>query len=120
MNMQTLAATAAVMLFAAQVAHAAPSETQIYTDQAQARAHRLLAATGIDFNATSISVRAMVDPDGRLNRIEVLRSSGSPATDRAVETVLKRLVVADPPVGLADGAVTLNVGHAPIVQTAAR
>jgi hypothetical protein len=44
--------------------------------------------------------------------MRVVRSSGSRDIDHAVATALKRIVVADPPVGLVDGAVTLNLGDA--------
>ena len=116
MNTRILALSAAGLLFAASASQAAVSELQHYTDKAQARAETLLRATGLDFNTQSVSVRATVGLDGRLSGLRVVRSSGSPDTDRAVETVLRKIVVADTPLGLTDGAVTLNVGPAPIAE----
>ena len=67
----------------------------------------------------SVSIRATVDPDGRLSGIQVMRSSGSRSVDIAAETVLRKVIAADPPLGLTDGAVVLRVSEAPIVQAKA-
>ena len=120
MNTQLLALAAAALLSAASISRAAPSELQRYTDRAEARAQVLLHASGLDFATQSVSVRATVNPDGRLGPTQVLRSSGSRADDLAVETVLRKIVMANPPLGLTDGAVTLNVGGARIVEAKAR
>jgi TonB family protein len=112
-----LAATG--LLFAASAVHAAPSELQRYADRAMARADTLLTATGVDFQTQPVSVRASVDLDGRISGVRVLRSSGSPRTDHAVEAVLRRIVRADPPLGLTNGAVTLNAGRAPVAAAKA-
>ncbi len=109
------------LILAASVAHAGqPSELQSYTDRAQTHAQRLLSTAGLDGRTGSVSVRATVDPDGRLSGIQVMRSSGSRSVDIAAETVLRKVIAADPPLGLTDGAVTLNVSEAPIVQAKAR
>ena len=119
MKTQILALSAAGLVFAASASHAAPSELQRYAEQAQAKAHVLLSATGLDFTARSVSVRASIDPDGRLGKLQVVRSSGSRDTDLAVEAVLKKVVASNAPLQLTDGAVTLNVTGAPIVQAKA-
>ena len=118
MKTRFLALSAAGLLFAS-ASHAAVSELQQYTDRAQARAASLLRKTGLDFNAQPVSVRATIGLDGQLRGLQVVRSSGSPDTDRAVKTVLRRILLLNAPLGLTDGAVTLNVGQAPIVQAKA-
>jgi hypothetical protein len=119
MMTRILLLSAAGLLFTASASLAAPSELQHYTDRAQAKAQALLSTTGLDFKAQPVSVRATVNPDGRLNGMQVVRSSGSRDTDLAVETVLRKIVVTDPPLGLTGGAVTLNVSAAPLVQAKA-
>ncbi len=109
MKTYTILMSAAGLLFAASASHAAPTELQHYADRASATARALLCATGLDFKAQSVSVRATVDPDGRMNGLGLVRSSGSRDTDLAVKAVLKKVVETDPPIGLTGGAVTLNV-----------
>jgi hypothetical protein len=104
---------AAGLLFAAPASHAAPSELQRYADRAGARAQTLLAATGLDLRTQHVSVRASVDLDGHLSSIRVVRSSGSPRTDHAVEGVLRKIVMAEALIGLTGAAVTLNAGAGP-------
>jgi len=104
---------AAGLLFAAPASHAAPSDLQRYADRAGARAQTLLAAPGLDFRAQHVSVSASVDEDGHLSSIRVVRSSGSPQTDRAVEAVLRKIVIAEALIGLTGAAVTLNAGVRP-------
>jgi len=81
-----------------------------------------LRASGLDFAGLTVSVRASVAPDGKLTGMTVVRGSGSRAADLAAERVLRKIVVTDPPLGLSDGAVTLNLNlsPAPVVQAAAR
>jgi len=116
MNTQLSALSAAAVLFAAATAGAAPSELQHYQDQANSRAQLLLRHTGVDLGGRAVSVRAMVAPDGRVEDMEVVRSSGSRQVDLAVEGVLRNIVVSDPPLGLTDGAVPLNVRGASVEQ----
>ena len=121
MKTQAFWLSVAGLFLAAGASHAAqPSELQRYTDRAQAQAQRLLSAAGLDVRTASVSVRATVNPDGRLSGLQVIRSSGSPSVDLAAETVLRKIVAADPPLGLTDGAVVLNVSGAPLVQAKAR
>lgn len=108
--------SAAALFLATSAASAATSELQRYADQAEAKADALLRGTGLDFKTRPVSVRASVDPDGRLNRLRVVRSSGSREVDYAVAQVLRKVVETHPLTGLSDGAVTLNVGGGAIVQ----
>lgn len=110
MKAQFLRLSAAGFLLASATSFATASELQPVPRRTQVEADRLLSAAGVDAQAQPVSVRARIDPDGRVTGVDVLRSSGSRQTDRAVETVLKRVIRADPPLGLTDGAVTLNVG----------
>lgn len=119
MNTPILALSAAALLFAAPAVHATPSELQLYTDRADAQVRVLLRASGIDWTTRSVSVRATVEPDGSLGGIRVVRGSGSRDADRAAQTVLRKVLLTDPLIGLMDGAVTLNVGQAAIVQAKA-
>jgi len=116
MKAQLLMLSAAGLLFAASSSHAAVAESQRYAERANAKAELLLRAAGIDSEAQAVSVQARVNLDGHLTGLRVIRSSGSPATDKAVAQVLRKIVVADAPIGLLDGAVTLNVGRGGIVQ----
>jgi TonB family protein len=104
--------SAAALILAASAAVAGPSESERYASKAVARADALARQTGVDFKAQPVSVRAAVDVDGRVRSVQVVRSSGSTVADRAAEAILRKLVVADPPTGLSDGAVTLNLGPA--------
>src|SRR5258708_24358211 len=115
MKTQACWLSVAGLFFAAGASHAAqPSELQRYADRAQAQAQKLLG--GLDVKTGSVSVRATVNPDGHLSGIQVMRSSGSRSVDLAAETVLRKIVVADPPLGLTDGAVVLKVSGAPVLQ----
>jgi hypothetical protein len=120
MKAQLLMLSAAGLLFAASSSHAAPFDNQGYAARANAKAEALLRESGVDANAQAVSVRAKVSPDGHLVRLDVTRTSGSPVTDRAVANVLRKVVVADAPIGLLNGAVTLNVGRGALIETAAR
>jgi TonB family protein len=113
MKTQLLGLTAAGLLLAATSAAATttPWQSQTYADRVQARADALLRAAGIDAQSQPVTVRARVNPDGHLAGVQVLHTSGSPEVDRAVADVLRKVLVADAPVGLLDGAVTLNVGQ---------
>ena len=111
MNTRLFLLSAALVTLAASAALAAPTESERYAGKAEAMAQALLSHTGVDFSNRPVSVRAKVDGDGGIRRLEVVSSSGSPEADRAAEAVLKRIVTADPPYGLTDGAVTLNVGR---------
>lgn len=106
-----LACAAAV----APAAHApAPAmDLQQYLQRAQARADVLLQAHGIDPSAQAVAVRATVSSDGSLTSLQLLRSSGSEGVDRMVGHVLRKVVLADAPIGLMGGSVTLSLGPAP-------
>lgn len=110
-----LAGAAAVLLAASQ-ARAASPELQAYVERAEAKADQLLRAAGVDIEHQSVAVRATVAADGRLKGTQVVRSSGSRDTDHAVEEALRKIVVTDAPVGLIGGAVTLNLGRAPMLR----
>lgn len=121
MKTQLLALSAAALLLAATAAAATESsESRQYASRIEPKVERLLRAAGIGAEAQPVSVRATVRPDGQVTGVQVLRSSGSPQTDRAVAAILRKVLVADAPVGLLDGAVTLNVGQGAVVQAAAR
>jgi TonB family protein len=113
MKTQLLGLSAAALFLAAASASAASiaSDSRQYADRIEAKAEALLRAAGIDPQTASVSVRADVRPDGHLTTVRVLRTSGSPDIDRAVAEVLRKALVADAPVGLLDGAVTLNLGQ---------
>ena len=113
MKTQLLGLTAAGLLLAATSAGAitTPWQSQTYADRVQAKADALLRASGIDAQSPPVSVRARVNPDGHLAGVRVLHSSGSPEIDRTVAEVLRKVLVADAPIGLLDGAVTLNAGQ---------
>ncbi|MGZ6040534.1 MAG: hypothetical protein ACXWKR_17830 [Phenylobacterium sp.] len=106
-----LAAAGLLIAGPASAAGRADAETQAYTARANARAAALLSAAGLDSPAAPVSVRAKVDADGFLTRLEVLRTSGSAQTDSAVARVLRRILISDAPVGLLNATVTLNVGR---------
>ena len=118
MKNQILALSAAAFLLAASAAAATPSESQRYADFARPKADRLLQAAGIGPQSQPVSVRASIAPDGHVTELRVLRSSGSPDTDRAVAKVLRKVLVSAPPLGFLDGAVTLNVGQGVGLQAA--
>lgn len=120
MKTQLLLLTAVGLLFTASVSPAAASEVQDYAQRAQARADSLLRDSGVDLAGQSVTVRATVRSDGHLSGVSVVRSSGSRDTDHAVETVLRKVVVSDAPLGLLGGAVTLTLGADPMVRAAAR
>ena len=88
----------------------------MYAERVQAKTDALLRAAGIDEQSPQVSVRARINPDGHLAGVQVLHTSGSPELDRTVAEVLRKVLVADAPIGLLDGAVTLNVGHAVVAQ----
>jgi len=110
---------AAALALAASAAHAGPSELQLYAARAKADAHNLLREARVDLKGRSVSVRARVDINGLLTGLEVVRSSGSPAADLAVEAVLKRVVAKDPLFGFNDGAVLITVKGPPVVEAKA-
>ncbi len=110
MKAQFLRLSAAGFLLASATSFATASELQPVPHRTQAEADRLLSAAGLDAQTQPVSIRASIDLDGRVTGVSVLRSSGSRQTDRVIEAVLKRVIRADPPLGLTDGAVTLNVG----------
>jgi TonB family protein len=120
MKTQLLMLSAAGLLFAASASHAALPESQIYASRANTRAEALLRAAGVDAQAQPVSVRASVSPDGHLTGVKVIRTSGSPETDRAVTEVLRKIVLTDAPIGLLNGAVTLNVGQGAVIQADGR
>jgi TonB family protein len=122
MNTQLLGLTAAALLLAASASPAAatPTDSQRYADRLQAKTEALLLAAGVDAQSPPVSVRAQVRPDGHLTTVQVLHTSGSPQLDRTVAEVLRKVLVTDAPVGLLDGAVTLNVGRGAIRQADAR
>jgi len=100
----------------ASAAHPADAESQHYAERANAKAASLLQSAGVDAEAATVSVRAKVSTDGNVTGVQVMRSSGSADTDRAVAGVLRKILVSDAPLGLMNGAVTLNVGHGAMLQ----
>jgi outer membrane biosynthesis protein TonB len=99
---------------------AAPTELQLFTAQAEARADRLLIDAGIQADDPPVSVRANLASDGHVTGLDVVRSSGSRDIDRKVQAILQRVLLSNPPVGLINGAVTLNVGAGHAAAAAAR
>jgi TonB family protein len=110
---------AAALALAASAAHAGPSELQRYAAHAKADAQNMLREARLDLEGRSVSVRARIDVNGHLTGLEVVRSSGSPSADLAVEAVLKRVVAKDPLFGLDDGAVIITVKGTPVVEAKA-
>jgi TonB family protein len=119
MNTRVILASAAALLLTA-AAHAAPSESQRYADRVKAEAQTLLRETQLDLRGQTVSVRAKVDVDGRVTGMQVVRSSGSGEADAKVATLLRKVVAADPPFGLTDGAVLMTVNGPPIVEAKAQ
>jgi len=115
-----LAVGVAALLFAGSAVEAATSALQQFESRAEAQAQAKLGAAGVDLTGHSVAVRAIVDGDGRLAGVHVVRSSGSRDTDASVETALRKLAVADAPPALIGAAITLNLGDAAAVQTSAR
>ena len=121
MKTQLLALSAAALLLAATIAVADPiSESRQYASRVEPKVERLLREAGIGPETQPVTVRATVAPDGHLTGLTVVRSSGSPQTDRVVSQILRQVLVSQAPVGLFDGAVTLNVGAGARIETAAR
>ncbi|HLZ75320.1 TonB family protein [Phenylobacterium sp.] len=124
MKAQLLMLSAAGLLLAASAAPSAalatPSQQLLMSAQVQTQVDRRLSAVGVDSASRPISVRATVAPDGHVTGVAVLQSSGAPEIDRKVATVLQRVLLANPPVGLLDGAVTLNVGGGRAAEVAGR
>ena len=119
MKTQAFLLSAAALVLAASPTWAAPSELDRYADRAKAQAERLLHATPLDLKGQSVSVRAKFDIDGRVTGLQIVRSSGSHDVDLAAETVLKKVVARDAPLGLTDGAVLMTVSATRIVQASA-
>jgi TonB family protein len=113
MKTQLLGLTAAGLLLAATSAAAVttPWESKAAADRLHAKTDALLHAAGVDAQTPPISVRARISPDGHLIGVQVLHSSGSPEVDRAVADALRKALVTNAPIGLLNGAVTLNVGQ---------
>jgi TonB family protein len=114
------AAASAATAAATSAVGAAPTELPRFTAQAEARADRLLIDAGIHADDPPVSVRANIASDGRVTGIGVVRSSGSRDIDSKVQTILQRVLQSNPPVGLMNGAVTLNVGNGHAAAAAAR
>ncbi len=119
MKAQLLMLSAAGLLFAASASHAATSDSERYAHWAQSRADALLRERGVDLRSTSASVEATIGPDGHLTGTHVIRSSGSRETDAAMTQTLRDVLFARAPLGLVNGAVTLNL-HGGAVETATR
>ena len=91
----------------------APIDLQDYLGRARARAKVLLQAHRVDVRAHPVAVRATVGAGGGLARLQMLRSCGAPSVDRMVGHVLRKVLLADAPVGLAGGSITLSLGASP-------
>jgi len=115
-----LVAGVGALLLAGSAAQAATSPVQQFAGRAEAQALVKLSTAGVNLDGHPVAVRAVVDGDGRLNGVHVVRSSGSRDTDAAVEAALKKMVVADTPPALVGGAITLTLGDVPSEQAAAR
>jgi TonB family protein len=98
------------LMLAAATSFATAAELQPLPGPAKAEAQRLLTDAGVDTQGQTVTVRAAIDPDGKVTGVKVLKSSGSRRTDRIVGAVLQAVVRAYPPLGLTDGAVTMQVG----------
>jgi len=90
-----------------------PPELRRYLRRAQTRAGNMLRRAGIDIAAYTVAVRASVGFEGFVTDVRVVRSSGSWLVDNALVAVLGKILRADPPPGLNDGAITLRLGPSP-------
>ena len=104
---------AAAFLLTSGAAQASPDgRLQSFLDRAEAQAQSIAVAAGCDLDAQAIKVRAYIDAEGRLKSVQVVGSSGSRDTDRAVEQSLRHLQLADVPGELIDANLTFLLGHA--------
>lgn len=101
----------ATLLALAGAAHAADLNDGLgaadYLRRAKAEAVAETAATDL---SADVAVKMRVGGDGRLYGAEIVKSSGSPETDRKVARALRFTRVPDPPTWLVAGAVTLALG----------
>lgn len=116
MRASTLLISAAALLVAGSASATTDTYAKQYAERANAKAANLLQVAGVDAEAATVSVRAKISVDGNVTGLQVIRSSGSTETDRAVAGVLRKILVTDAPLGLMNGAVTLNVGHGAMIQ----
>ena len=91
----------------------APIDLQDYLELARARADVLLKAHGVANLGQAVAVRAWLSAGGGLTGLQILRSAGAPGVDRMVGHVLRKVLLADPAVGLAGGSITLSLGASP-------
>lgn len=104
---------AAALLLTSGAARAAPERPlQSFLDRAEAQAQSLAVAAGCNLDAQAIQVRAYIGPEGRLKSVQVVGSSGSRDTDRAVEQSLRHLQLENVPDQLIDAKLTFFLGHA--------
>jgi hypothetical protein len=117
MKAMFLAVSAAAVLFAASASEAAAPRGAVkdFVDRAHLEAGHRLAAAGVDLKDQQVTVKATVSSDG-LRSVQVVNSSASRDTERAVEQVLKRLAVKDVPAGLVGASVTIPLGDGAVVQ----
>ena len=109
---------AATLCFAAASASHAATRLDMpeFSHPAKAQAQRLLGVANVDTQGRMVTVRAAIDPDGKVTGVRVVRSSGSRDTDRTIEAVLQTVIHSYPPLGLMDGSVTMSVGDARFEQ----
>lgn len=115
MRVLLLALTAALAIDA--TVQAAPRDVRDYLDRASVAAAKRVAAAGVDVGP-GLDVKGRVNADGSLSSLRVVKSTGSPETDRQAVAALKRLRVAAPPNTLLGANVTVTVAKEPALQAA--
>ena len=110
-----LAIVAAFLLIAPSAHASAKSDVRQFLSTTAGRAEARVAAAGVRLVGTSVQVRAQVGVDGRLGNPYVIRSSGSRATDMAVEVALRRMPLYAP-ARLTGRSVTLTLGRGSLAQ----
>lgn len=97
-----LGALAAVL--SAGVANATPNpDVQHLVDHAWTGAQTLVNGCGVDLGRSDVTVRGVIDSDRRLRSLQVIGSTTSRESDRAIERALKTLQL-DPVPPLLSGA----------------
>lgn len=97
------------------VANGATRDVRDYLQRAGDAAATRVAAAGVDVGA-GLDLQARVDADGRLTAVRVVKSTGSPETDRLAVRALRTFRVAGPPNALLGADVTIAVTKTPLIE----